>query len=379
MPVIRMGAAQRAQALAGNLSSHNIDASVNVNPIVGEYTYGVVFYGWTGDVSVSGDTISCLWDGATLTPLLASPLLFGSSKNLLMGWIIESPTTGSVVATHTGIGTDLFDTRWRFLTAGVWSQVEQLDLANIQAAVVSGVGSASVTSHTVTVPSMLPASRVVAAHLLGRGKKVAAYNGTRVALASSTQGIFGGNGQLLLGEVGGASSVASTVTHNVSTGLWGTIGLNLDPAVMAFGAKGLHRTGVKGAYGGSVYRYAEPHPDRFYVVPAVGSMTNVLAGNFVASADGVQMPVWTKDPDDTNDYTLDWANHLADDDLITHVEHTVSGSLRRFSQAVDEGGSLTQVWINGGTVNVTRSVRVRATTARGRRFDRTFWIAGTSN
>lgn len=375
MPVTRIAAAQRAQLLAGNLSSHDIDASVNVNPNAGEYVYGVAYYGWTGGVSVSGDTISCLWDGDAVIPLLDAPLLFGSNMNTLMGWIIENPPGGSVVVSHSGIQTGL-DTRSRFLTVGVWAQAQPLDLDNIEDAVVSAVGSTNVTSHTITVPSIGPASRVIAGHLVGRGKKVTDYNGERVASASTS-----GGGQLLMGEVRGADSTDSTVTHNTSTGLWGALGLNTDPAPVAFGATGRHKAG-KGSYGGEVYgRWREPHPDRFYVVPKVGTVgsSGVLAGNFVPSADGVPMPVWPKDPDDTNDYTLDWTNHLAEDDRITHVEHTVSGSLRRFSQALDDAGAMTQVWINGGTVNVTRSVRVRASTARGRRFDRTFWIAGTSN
>lgn len=376
MPVSRIAAAQRTQLLAGNLTSHTIDASVNVNPGAGEYVYGIAAYGWTGEPSVSGDTISCTWTDSTPIPLLDTPLLFGSDKNLLMGWIVEAPAGGTVVATHSGIGTGL-DTRSRFLTVGVWSQAQPLDLDNIEDAVVSAVGSTDVTTSGVTVPSILPASRVISVHLVGKGKKITNFTGERVASAPSPSG----NGQLLMGETRGAESVTPTVTHNVSTGLWGSFGLNLDPAPLAFGATGRHKAGG-GSYGGEVYgRWREPHPDRFYVVPKVGTVgaSGVLAGNFVPSADGVPMPVWAKDPDDSSDYTLDWTNHLAEDDRITHVEHTLSGSLRKFSDAIDETGVMTQVWINGSTVDVTRSVRVRCSTAKGRRFDRTFWIVGTSN
>lgn len=372
MPVTRIAAAQLAAELAGSTTSHTISASVNINPSAGETVYGIALYGFTSGVSLAGDTIGCTWNGGAVIPLLAAPLLFGSNMNTLMGWIIENPPSGAVVASHSGIGTESLK-RARFLTVGAWAQAEPLDLDNIQAAVVSAVGSTPATSHTLTVPSILPASRVIAGHLVGRGKKVTTYNGTRVAVA----GPGNINGQLLMGERRGAESVDSTVTHNVSTALWGALALNVDPSPVAFGASGRHKAG-SGSFGGSVYRFAEPHPDRLYRVPEVGSATN-LAGNFVRSADGVAMPVWTKDPDDTNDYTLDWSEHLADDDRITHVEHTVSGSLRRFSEALDETGAMTQVWITGATVNVTRSVRVRCSTARGRRFDRTFWIAGTSN
>lgn len=379
MPVTRIATAQRADLLAGYLTSHTIDRAVNVNPTAGEYTYGIVVYGFTADVSLSGDPVTCTWTGGTPVALLASPLLFGSSQNMLMGWIVENPVSGTVQVSHTGIGTSTW-AKARFLTVGVWSQAQQLDLVNIQSAVVSAVGSTNVTSHTVTVPSILPASRVIAAHLVGRGKKITAYNGTKVAAANSagTPNSPSGNGQMILGECRGAASVDSTVTQSPSTGLWATLGLNIDPAPVVFGAKGTHKAAGKGSFGASVYRFAEPHPDRFYTVPKIGAANDqVIAGNFVRSLDGVPMPVFVKDPDDTCDYTMDWSNHLADDDRITHVEHTVSGSLVKFSESLDDAGVLTQVWINGGTVNVTRSVRVRCSTAHGRRFDRTFWIAGS--
>ncbi len=378
MPVTRVATAQQSLLLAGNLTSHTIDRAVNVNPSAGPYVYGIVAYGFTSDVSLTGDPVTCTWTGGTPVALLASPLLFGSSQNMLMGWIVENPASGTVQVSHTGIGTSTW-AKARFLTVGVWSQAQQLDLVNIQSAVVSAVGSTNVTAHTVTVPSILPASRVIAGHLVGRGKKITAYNGTKVAAANSagTPNSPSGNGQMILGECRGAASVDSTVTQSPSTGLWATFGLNIDPAPVVFGAKGTHKAG-KGSFGASVYRFAEPHPDRLYMVPPIGAANDhVVAGNFVRSLDGVPMPVFVKDPDDTCDYTMDWSNHLADDDRITHVEHTVSGSLVKFSESLDDAGVLTQVWINGGTVNVTRSVRVRCSTAKGRRFDRTFWIAGS--
>lgn len=373
MPVTRIAAGQRGQLLAGYLTSHDIDVSVNVNPSAGEYVYGIAYYGWTGGVSVSGDTIGCTWNGGAVIPLLATPLLFGSNMNTLMGWIIENPPSGSVVATHSGITTGL-DTRSRFLTVGTWAQTEPLDLDNIQTQVVSAVGSTNVASHTVTVPSIGPASRVIAGHLVGRGKSVANYNGTRVASATTS-----GGGQLLMGEVRGAVSTDSTVTHNVSTGLWGALALNLDPAPVVFGAKGSHRAG-SGAFGGSVYRFAEPHPDRSWMIPAINAQTvpSVIAGSFLRSADGVEMPVFAKDPDDTSDYTFFWDNHMADDDEITHVTHDAGGSLRIFSEP-DPVGNATQVWINGGTVGVSYPVRIRVSTKKGRRMDRTFRIAGVQN
>lgn len=379
MPVTRIAAAQRADILAGFETSHSMGVSVNVNPGAGGHVYGIVVYGFTADVSLSGDPVSCTWTGGTAVPLLASPLLFGSNQNMLMAWIFDSPVSGTPEVSHTGIGTSLW-VKGRMLTAGVWSQAAALDLDNIQSTVVTEVGSGAVATETVTVPSIKPASRVIAAHLVGRSKRFSGYSGTRVAVANTVGSInsFSGNGQMILGECRGAASVASTATHEDTASVWAALGLNINPAPVVFGAKGTHRAG-RGSFGASVYRFAEPHPDRLYVVPPIGAANDqVLAGNFIRSLDGVPMPVYVKDPDDTSDYTLDWSNHLADDDKIIHVECTTSGSLRMISQpALDDAGVLTQVWITGSTVNVTRTVRIRCSTAKGRRFDRTFYIAGS--
>lgn len=378
MPVTRIATAQSSDLLAGFETSHTISSNINVNPNAGDHVYGIVVYGFTSDVSLSGDTVTCTWTGGTPLPLFASPRLFGSNQNMLMAWIVDDPSSGTVSVSHSGIDSSLWP-KARFLTVGVWSQAAQLDLPNIQSAVVSAVGSSNVASHSITVPSIQAASRVIAAHFVGRGQSMSDYNGTQVAAATSIGSFnsWAGNGNMFLGEHRGSGSVASTVTQT-STGLWAALGLNINPAPVVLGARGSHRVG-KGTVGASVYRFAEPDPARLYVIPPVGSdNTGLLAGNFVRSLDGVLMPVYVKDPDDTSDYTLDWSNHLADDDKIIHVECTTSGSLRLISQpALDDAGVLTQVWITGSTVNVTRSVRIRCSTAKGRRFDRTFWIAGS--
>ncbi|MFC6130265.1 hypothetical protein ACFP2H_28115, partial [Mycolicibacterium llatzerense] len=144
MPVTRIATAQTSALLAGNLTSHTIDRAVNVNPTAGPYVYGIALYGFTSDVSLTGDPVTCTWTGGTPVDLLASPLLFGSSMNMLMGWIVENPVSGTVQVSHTGIGTSTW-AKARFLEVGVWSQAQQLDLVNIQAAVVSAVGSSNVT------------------------------------------------------------------------------------------------------------------------------------------------------------------------------------------------------------------------------------------
>ncbi|MBK8772573.1 MAG: hypothetical protein IPM06_19410 [Rhizobiales bacterium] len=95
------------------------------------------------------------------------------------------------------------------------------------------------------------------------------------------------------------------------------------------------------------------------------------------SADGVAMPVWEKDIDDTLEYTLYWPNHIVDDDEIVAVEYTSSGSLRVVAQAFE--GVMTQVWLSNAAAHVQHLVRVRISTRHGRRHDRTFYITGVNN
>ena len=382
MPVTKITAGQQSAQLSGGSTSHTMSVPLNINPSALPYTYGIAAYGWNGDyVSVSGDPITCQWDGEDVIDLLAAPLLFNSNHSLLMGWIVESPTSGNVTMSHTGIGTGL-DTRARYFTAGVWAQAVPLDLDNIQAAVVSAVGSTSVATSGVTVPSNRPASRVIAAHMVGPGRKITDYNGTRIAAPAQQYN----GGQLLLGERRGDTSVSSTATHSANTGSWAAFGLNLDPATVSFGAGGKTKVGT-GRFGGSVYRLAEPHPDREYTVPPLGSADpDVIGGGFYRTASGVPMPIYIKDPDDTLEYTFHWQNHIADDDEIDHVQHIPEGSLRVFSEfpnsavAADPADrATTQVWLTGATVGLTYKVRIRLYTKKGRVQDWAFYVRGAQN
>lgn len=387
MPVTRVGAAQNAGLVNGFTGSGSMPVSVNVPATADEYVYAVVAAGYGTDVNITGATFSAAWAGETLVPVF-DPIFFGSNKQVMLGWIVENPASGigTVTFSHAGVPGSFWACN-RFLAVGVWSLAKPLDLDNLDDLVVTAVGSTPTTVNKVTVPSSSPAHRVISGHFV-TGSDFSNFTGARVAAPHIGGGNFivGNGGQLILGESRGATSVEATATQG-NIGSWAAFGINLEPEPVTIGAKARIKAGV-GRVGGSVYRFAEPHPDRFHVVEPVGTIGTEgrVAGNFTLSADGVPMPVWAKDPDDTNDYTLDWSNHLADDDRIIHVEHTPSGSLRVFSQTFDDPdvvpggrGVMTQVWINGGTVNVTRTVRVRVSTLRGRRFDRTFLIAGTSN
>lgn len=368
MAVSRAGIGYHQGLVGATTTPATRTLTLNVDPAV-ENAYGILACGFIAAATVTGATLSAKWDTVAMTPLLASRLHFATNKSALMGWIIPITEGGP---TEVELTFDDIPTGVLFLSAAVLADVEPLDLANISSAVVSAVGSGAVASSGITVPSGVPADRVISVHQVGLLNAFTGFNGTRVAAPLSP-----GAGQMILGESRGAPSVVPTVTHG-STASWAAFGLNLN----ALPLTGLGFSGSfsvpPGSFGADLYRFATPHPDRDYMVPAAGSADPaIVAGNSVVTANGIPMPVWFKDPDDTLDYTLRWNLHLAPDDEIIGVEHTTSGSLRIISEAFDT--SKTQFWVKGATRGVTHPVRVRFWTKRGRQHDFTAFIAAENN
>lgn len=371
MPVTRVAAAQKGDSILGGSDSGNESTALTV-PASALNTYLIAAVGWTGGANISGATFDAKLGGVSGTPL-SSAILFDSNQGFLRGFIWENPSSATLAAYYSSVPFGL-STRYLYLVGAVWSQVEPLDIGSIS--VVTASGSGSVGSSGITVPSVSPAHRVIAAHMVGTGKDIGSYNHTRVATASKFAG-----GKLILGEARGAESVVSTVTHG-STNKWAAFGLSLAPTPVIGGFKSVTLLNPRSTFGGSIYRFATPHPDRDYMVPAVGSSDpNLIAGANSRSANGVEMPIWQKDPDDTLDYTMRWNNHLAPDDEITRVEHTPAGSsLRIISEGVDpENGAVTQCWVKGAGPRSTLPVRIRFWTKLGRQQDFTMFFAGENN
>lgn len=363
-------------AAGGVGTSGSLDFSLNVADV--ENAYGVVVMGFVGDTDVSTTGVfDATWDAGSMTDLLDDPLYFdehsGHYHSALMGWIIEDPAAGStdIEITWSGVESGLFAGRAIFGAATVLYSAEPLDLETITAAVVTAVGSTSVSTSGVTVPSGVPADRVISAHLIGKYRGFSNFSGTRLAAP-----ILPAAGQLLLGESRGGASVAATATHSASTANWASFGFNLD--ALPVDALGFTSsiTVPSGNFGADLYRWAEPHPDRFWEVPKAGSGDpTVIVGATVKAANGVDMPVWVKDPDNVLEYTFDWVNHLAPDDEIVRIEHRTQGSLQIISEAINpENGNQTQFWTKGGTGGVTAPIRVRWWTKRGRQHDFTAFL-----
>jgi hypothetical protein len=371
MAVTRVAAAQKADSVLGGSASGNESATLTV-PASALNTYLIAAVGWTGGADISGATFDAKLGGVSGTPL-SSAILFDSNQGFLRGFIWENPSSATLAAFYSSIPFGL-STRYLYLVGAVWSQVEPLNVGSIS--VVTASGSGSVTTSGVTVPSVSPAHRVIAAHMVAVGKDITAYNHTRVAEASKFAG-----GKLILGEARGAASVVSQATHG-STNKWAAFGLSLAPTPVIGGFTSTTLLNPRSTFGGSIYRFAQPHPDRDYMVPPVGSWDpNLIAGANSRSANGVEMPIWQKDPDDTLDYTMRWNHHLAPDDEIIRVEHIPAGSaVRIISEGVDPNNkAVTQCWVKGAGNRSTLPVLIRLWTKHGRQQDFTMFFAGANN
>ena len=87
------------------------------------------------------------------------------------------------------------------------------------------------------------------------------------------------------------------------------------------------------------------------------------------------MSEWTKDPDETLDFAIDWSDVLtADSDTIASAVWTLPAGFTKVSQA--EASSRTTIWISGGNLSA-RPYRVlcRMTTVGGRIYDRSASIS----
>ncbi len=77
-----------------------------------------------------------------------------------------------------------------------------------------------------------------------------------------------------------------------------------------------------------------------------------------------------KDPDDTDDFTLDWRNRLdTGETILTATGTVVSGGVAVSSVTISTTKTIAR--LTGGTEGELGSVRVRITTSTGRQLDET--------
>ena len=84
------------------------------------------------------------------------------------------------------------------------------------------------------------------------------------------------------------------------------------------------------------------------------------------------MPVFTKDPDSTVDFTFNWGDWLTDGDSIADV--TITHGLGITLESFTSTSTAVTVWLSGGVVNEVNQVTCSITSAGGRSDDRTMKI-----
>lgn len=79
-----------------------------------------------------------------------------------------------------------------------------------------------------------------------------------------------------------------------------------------------------------------------------------------------------KDPDDTDDFTVNWSNQLSTSETVSSVSTSVTaGTVTVSSSSISSDGKKTVHRITGGADEETAEVRVRIVTSTSRQLDET--------
>jgi hypothetical protein len=388
MPVLFDSASSSGGHISNGATSGTTSSTHNVSPAA-THLVALACVLWTGGVDTTSATFGVTFGGTAMTALGASAKRWSSNQHYFQWFILDgSLAGGATVPTGSRTVTASFSSmptesngRAFMMVCATYSNV-----ASVGTPV--AVTPTTTTSNSVTVPSVLAAHRVVTTHAAGNGVSFTpgSYNKTirgQVAIPGALFDVsfFPTGGTLIIGDAPGAASVTATATQN-SSALWAAAGVSLAPTTVVGGSA--LTTGIVPAAGGGTYRTATPVSDRYWTIPGIGEDDpNQIAGNFVLSSDGVHMPVWVKDPNDVEDYAIDWSNIIAEDDHIISAKFTpTSSALQVFSTNIGDSALsarvnvVTSCWFIGGVASVNYGVVCHVTTTEGRQHDRTFRIVG---
>jgi len=106
--------------------------------------------------------------------------------------------------------------------------------------------------------------------------------------------------------------------------------------------------------------------DRTYIVP-LELRTLQIDGVFMENQ-------FTKDPDSTMDYSVDYSLWITSSDSLVNSIWFADSGISIVSSSVDAGTHITTVRLSGGTVNGLYDVTNRISTANGLTTDRTLFI-----
>lgn len=85
----------------------------------------------------------------------------------------------------------------------------------------------------------------------------------------------------------------------------------------------------------------------------------------------MSIALYTKDPDATLDYIVDWASFLGVDTINTSTWSVPAGIT---SVTTSNTTTTATIWLSGGTLNTRYAIRNRIITTGGRTNDRTIYI-----
>ena len=75
-----------------------------------------------------------------------------------------------------------------------------------------------------------------------------------------------------------------------------------------------------------------------------------------------------KDPDEVLDYQIDWSERLASDTIVTSTWMVPSGITKNSDS---NNGSVSTIWLSGGTLGASLELTNRIVTSGGRTMDQT--------
>lgn len=399
MPVLLDSANRNVAYIPGAATSGSVRLDHTISTLAQDnWSFAAVYL--AAKVSTAGATLVCNWDTTAMTPL--ATLTFDSAKNKVVLFGLQGAPSGKKTVTASVSGMTAHAGDFGFDMGGFWLTMETLSDAGVMsigdAVVVSGDTAGASTSNSVAVNSVAPAHRVLFIHAVRTPFYFTDHNQTpRADVIGSALGQIGyllslsppvslidldAGGELLMQDAPGAATVTGTCTQP-STAKWGAIGLPINPSpVVLTGALDIAEELTAGAL--SFYRSTTPSPDRFWKIPSEpdvlpdGSAVPLL-GPYIKSADGIVMPVWTKDPADTKDYTIDWSNELTDDDFIVAAKFRTTNADLTIESEPTWTENTTQVWHAGGVDGVSYGVTIHVTTNEGRQLERSYRIVGGQN
>lgn len=389
MPALPESANHGINQIAGTATTGTVDVPITINPMA-PAVWAVAAVYLVANVDTTGVTVTITFDDDDDTPMVVhgTPVTWDGKKNLLVAFKLQAPPTGQRIA-HVSVSglTAHANGFWIMCDVATYSGVQEIG----DPVRVSGDTAGAQTANSVSVPSVAEAYRVVTIHAL---RTPLLFTANNLTARAQTSGLYAwvwyflglwflpvtetaAGGGLLLQDAPGDDTVIGTCTQP-STNQWGAIGFSMLPAPVVIEAALELEVDISLSL--SISRVATPAPERLWVIPELpGKLPDgteaPLAGNFIKAADGIIMPLWIKDPGDVEDYTLDFSNHLAEDDEIVAVGFTVTNDeLSVVSSNFTD--TTAQVWLSGGVAGISYGVTCHITTDRGRQHDRSFRIVG---